>query len=110
MSSSYYPPYVIEVTPELTQPTTTGGSRELPAMRLGSPQDQVPEEVTSRMAAPSEKAALGLTTGDVVRSVEIRLLRGRFHLECHSLELFVLSVAVLPVGLPWRLCLVRPVV
>ncbi|MCX5014938.1 pentapeptide repeat-containing protein [Streptomyces sp. NBC_00555] len=37
-------------------------------------------------------------------------LRGRFHLGCHFLGRFVLPVAVLPVGLQWRLCLVRPVV
>lgn len=72
VSSSYYPPYVIEVTPELTQTASTGGSRELAAMRLGSPQDQVLEEVTSRLATASEKAALGLTAGDVVATQVVR--------------------------------------
>ncbi|MFD3834180.1 GntR family transcriptional regulator [Streptomyces sp. NPDC058621] len=72
MSSSYYPTYVIEVTPELTQPASTGGSRELAAARLGSPQDQVLEEVTSRMATEAEKQALGLTAGDVVVTQVVR--------------------------------------
>lgn len=66
LSSSYYPAYVIAVTPELTQPVSTGASRELAAERLGSPQDRVLEEVTSRFALESEKAALGLTAGDVI--------------------------------------------
>ncbi|MFI6006902.1 GntR family transcriptional regulator [Streptomyces sp. NPDC051366] len=72
VSSSYYPAYVIESTPELTQLTSTGGSRELAAARLGSPQDQVLEEVTSRMATEAEKSALGLTAGDVVVTQVVR--------------------------------------
>lgn len=67
LSSSYYPTNVIDATPELTQPTSTGGSRELAAERLGADQDRVLEEVTSRLASDDEKAALNLTgSGPVV--------------------------------------------
>ncbi|GGZ29955.1 GntR family transcriptional regulator [Streptomyces nitrosporeus] len=72
ISSSYYPSYVIAVTPELAEPVSTGGSRELAAERLGVAQDHVLEEVTSRMATESEKAALGLTAGDVVVTQVVR--------------------------------------
>ncbi|MEU6175834.1 GntR family transcriptional regulator [Streptantibioticus parmotrematis] len=72
LSSSYYPPYVIAVTPELTEPVSTGGSRELAASRLGVAQDRVLEEVTSRLATSSEKELLGLTAGDVVVSQVVR--------------------------------------
>lgn len=65
LSTSYYPAYVIAVTPELTQPTSTGGSRELAAERLGVEQEEVLEEVTSRHATDQEKAALGLTGENV---------------------------------------------
>lgn len=72
LSSSYYPAYVIGVTPELTEPVSTGGSRELAAERLGVAQDQVLEEVTSRFALESEKVALGLTAGDVIVTQVVR--------------------------------------
>jgi DNA-binding GntR family transcriptional regulator len=72
VSSSYYPAYVIAVTPELAEPVSTGGSRELAAERLGVAQDHVLEEVTSRLATESEKAALGLTAGDVVVTQVVR--------------------------------------
>jgi GntR family transcriptional regulator len=72
LSSSYYPAYVIAVTPELTEPVSTGGSRELAAERLGVAQEQVLEEVTSRLATESEKTTLGLTAGDVVVTQVIR--------------------------------------
>lgn len=72
LSSSYYPAYVIAVTPELTEPVSTGGSRELAAERLGAAQRQVLEEVTSRLATESEKTALGLTAGDVVVTQIVR--------------------------------------
>jgi DNA-binding GntR family transcriptional regulator len=72
LSSSYYPAYVIAVTPELTQRVSTGGSRELAAERLGAAQDLVLEEVTSRFALESEKAALGLTAGDVIVTQVVR--------------------------------------
>lgn len=72
ISSSYYPAYVIAVTPELAEPVSTGGSRELAAERLGVPQDHVLEEVTSRLATEPEKAALGLTAGDVVVTQVVR--------------------------------------
>ncbi|MGW1980791.1 GntR family transcriptional regulator [Streptomyces sp. NPDC001889] len=72
VSSSYYPAYVIAVTPELTQSVSTGGSRELAADRLGATQDQVLEEVTSRLATESEKASLGLSTGEVVVTQVVR--------------------------------------
>jgi DNA-binding GntR family transcriptional regulator len=71
LSSSYYPAYVIEATPELAEPVSTGGSRELAAERLGADQDRVLEEVTSRHATEDEKAALGLT-GQVVVSQVLR--------------------------------------
>lgn len=69
LSSSYYPAYVIEVTPELTQPISTGASRELAAQRLGVAQEQVLEEVTSRMATEQEKTELKLTGPVVVTQV-----------------------------------------
>lgn len=66
LSSSYYPAYVIAATPELAQPVSTGGSRELAAERLGAAQKHVLEEVTSRFATEAEKAALGLTAEGVI--------------------------------------------
>lgn len=72
MSSSYYPAYVVAVTPELTQPVSTGGSRELAAERLGVAQDHVLEEVTSRLATEPEKTALGLTAGDIIVTQIVR--------------------------------------
>ena len=72
ISSSYYPAYVIAVTPELTQPVSTGASRELAAERLGVAQDRVLEEVTSRLATEPEKSALGLTAGDVIVTQVVR--------------------------------------
>ncbi|MFI9333037.1 GntR family transcriptional regulator [Kitasatospora sp. NPDC052868] len=69
VSSSFYPPHVIEVTPELTEPVSTGGSRELAAERLGVPQSSVLEEVTSRLATEPEKDLLGLTGSTVVTQV-----------------------------------------
>ncbi|MFE3206403.1 GntR family transcriptional regulator [Embleya sp. NPDC059237] len=69
VSSSYYAGYVIDAVPELAQPVSTGGSRELAAERLGSPQTQVLEEVTSRLATDSEREALGLTGSVVVTQV-----------------------------------------
>ncbi|MER7063841.1 GntR family transcriptional regulator [Streptomyces albidoflavus] len=71
LSSSYYPAYVIEATPELTEPVSTGASRELAAERLGVAQDHVLEEVTSRLATEAEKEALGLTTKDVVPVTQV---------------------------------------
>jgi GntR family transcriptional regulator len=72
VSSSYYPAYVIAVTPELTEPVSTGASRELAAERLGVAQDRVLEEVTSRLATETEKSALGLTAGDVIVTQVVR--------------------------------------
>ncbi|MFE0654459.1 GntR family transcriptional regulator [Streptomyces sp. NPDC059534] len=72
ISSSYYPAYVIAVTPELTEPVSTGGSRELAAERLGVAQERVLEEVTSRLATETEKTALGLTAGDVIVTQVVR--------------------------------------
>lgn len=71
-SSSYYPAYVIQVTPELAEPVSTGRSRELAAERLGVAQDHVLEEVTSRFARDQEKVALGLTAGDVIVTQVVR--------------------------------------
>lgn len=72
LSSSYYPAYVVAVTPELSEPVSTGGSRELAAERLGAAQEHVLEEVTSRLATEAEKSALGLTAGDVVVTQVVR--------------------------------------
>ncbi|MET9810835.1 GntR family transcriptional regulator [Streptomyces halstedii] len=72
LSSSYYPAYVIAVTPELQQPVSTGASRELAAERLGVPQDRVLEEVTSRQATGAEKEVLGLTASEVVVTQVVR--------------------------------------
>lgn len=69
LSSSYYAAFVIEVTPELTEPVSTGASRELAAERLGTPQERVLEEVTSRLATEPEKEALGLTGSVIVTQV-----------------------------------------
>ncbi|MFB7453990.1 GntR family transcriptional regulator [Streptomyces sp. NPDC056194] len=63
MSTSYYPAYVMAVTPELAEPVSTGASRELAAERLGVAQDHVLYEFTSRHATEAEKEALGLTAG-----------------------------------------------
>ncbi|TSB32383.1 GntR family transcriptional regulator [Streptomyces benahoarensis] len=72
LSSSFYPAYVIAVTPELAEPVSTGGSRELAAERLGIAQDRVLEEVTSRHATEAEKRALGLTAGEVIVTQVVR--------------------------------------
>ncbi|MEU6016999.1 GntR family transcriptional regulator [Streptomyces sp. NPDC047515] len=72
LSSSYYPAYVIAVTPELQEPVSTGASRELAASRLGVAQDQVLEEVTSRLATTTEKETLGLTAAEVVVTQVVR--------------------------------------
>ncbi|MGV9891708.1 GntR family transcriptional regulator [Streptomyces sp. NPDC003395] len=72
LSSSYYPAYVMAVTPELAQPVSTGASRELAASRLGLAQDQVLEEVTSRLATATEKEALGLTASHVIVTQVVR--------------------------------------
>lgn len=69
LSSSYYAAFVIEATPELTEPVSTGASRELAAERLGTPQERVLEEVTSRLATEPEKEALGLTGSVIVTQV-----------------------------------------
>jgi GntR family transcriptional regulator len=72
MTTSYYAPFVIDVTPELTEPVSTGGSRELAAERLGVPQDQLLEEITSRLATEEERQALGLIDGDIVVTQVLR--------------------------------------
>lgn len=69
LSSSYYPAYVVEATPELAELVSTGGSRELAAERLGVPQGRVLEEVTSRLATDPERDALGLTGAVIVTQV-----------------------------------------
>ena len=69
LSSSYYAAFVIEATPELTEPVSTGASRELAAERLGVAQEQVLEEVTSRLATEPEREALGLTGSVIVTQV-----------------------------------------
>lgn len=69
MSTSYYPAYVVEATPELTETASTGGSRELAAERLGVAQGHALEEVTSRMATDEEKAAFGYTGSVIVTQV-----------------------------------------
>ncbi|MFE3124021.1 GntR family transcriptional regulator [Streptomyces hydrogenans] len=72
VSSSFYPAYVMAVTPELAEPVSTGGSRELAAERLGVAQDRVLEEITSRLATEAEKVALGLTADPVVVTQVVR--------------------------------------
>lgn len=72
LSSSYYPAFVVAVTPELAEPVSTGASRELAASRLGLAQDQVLEEVTSRLATQTEKDALGLTASHVIVTQVVR--------------------------------------
>jgi DNA-binding GntR family transcriptional regulator len=72
MSSSYYPLPVIEATPELREMTSTGGSRELAAERMGAEQDRVLEEVTSRLATEAEKQVLGLTGPETVVTQVLR--------------------------------------
>ncbi|MFD6149458.1 GntR family transcriptional regulator [Streptomyces sp. NPDC060243] len=72
LSSSYYPAYVVAVTPELQERVSTGASRELAASRLGVAQDEVVEEVTSRLASEAEKTVLGLTASDVVVTQVVR--------------------------------------
>lgn len=72
LSTSYYPNFVIAATPELTEPVSTGASRELASARLGVAQDRVLEEVTSRLASETEKSALGLTAGDIVVTQVVR--------------------------------------
>jgi DNA-binding GntR family transcriptional regulator len=69
LSSSYYAAFVVAATPELAQLVSTGGSRELAAERLGTTQDRVLEEVTSRLATEPEKEALGLTGSTIVTQV-----------------------------------------
>jgi DNA-binding GntR family transcriptional regulator len=69
LSSSYYAAFVVDVTPELSEPVSTGSSRELAAERLGVSQDRVLEEVTSRLATEPEKEALGLTGAVIVTQV-----------------------------------------
>ena len=72
LSVSYYPAFAVAATPELTQPVSTGGSRELAAQRLGVAQDCVLEEVTSRLATDPEKEALGLSARDVIVTQVVR--------------------------------------
>lgn len=69
VSSSYYPAYVIEVTPELTEPVSTGASRELAAQRLGATQEYSLEEVTSRLATDQERTELKVPKLAVVTQV-----------------------------------------
>lgn len=69
MSSSFYEKCVVDATPELMEPVSTGGSKELAAQRLGSPLERALEEVTSRVATEQERDVLGLTEGAVVTQV-----------------------------------------
>lgn len=75
LSSSFYPSYVVAVTPELGEPVSTGASRELAAQRLGVPQAHLLEEVTSRIATAAEKTALGLTIDPAPVTQVIRTVR-----------------------------------
>ncbi|MDH6224281.1 UTRA domain-containing protein [Streptomyces sp. MJP52] len=69
LSTSYYASFVVEVTPELTEAVSTGGSRELAAERLEAKQGRVEEEVTYRPATEPEWEALGLDPGEGVAEV-----------------------------------------
>lgn len=60
ISTSYYPQYVINAAPELLEPVTTGGSRELAADRLGQTQDVLEEEFLSRPVTNDEAGELGV--------------------------------------------------
>lgn len=71
LSSSYYPAYVVAAAPELAEPVSTGGSRELASERLKVAQGRVLEEVTSRFATELESTALGLT-GSVIVTQTLR--------------------------------------
>ncbi|WP_263053841.1 GntR family transcriptional regulator [Streptomyces avicenniae] len=71
-SSSFYTADVVAAVPELAEPVSTGRSRELAAERLGSPQDRVVEEVTSRLATDPEKDALGLRGPGVIVTQVVR--------------------------------------
>lgn len=58
---SYYPPEVVEATPELARPESLpGGSRELAAERMGSRQKYCNNIVTSRLASDRERELLKL--------------------------------------------------
>lgn len=58
---SYYPPEVVEATPELAQPESIpGGSRELACERMGSRQKHVNNIITSRLATDRERELLAL--------------------------------------------------
>ncbi|MFE0472472.1 GntR family transcriptional regulator [Streptomyces sp. NPDC058947] len=58
---SYYPPEVVEVTPELAQPESIPGeSRELASERMGSRQKYCNKVVTSRLATDRERELLRL--------------------------------------------------
>lgn len=58
---SYYPPEVVEVTPELTRPESIpGGSRELATERMGSRQKHCNNIITSRLATDRERELLEL--------------------------------------------------
>jgi len=72
LSSSYYLPFVVQATPELSELVSTGASRELASERLGVPQDSVLEEVSSRFATETEKDLLGLTGSPVTVTQVIR--------------------------------------
>ncbi|MFE2015645.1 GntR family transcriptional regulator [Streptomyces sp. NPDC059491] len=75
LSSSFYPAYVMAVTPELAEPVSTGASRELAAERLGVAQAHLLEEITSRIATEAEKSALGLTIDPAPVTQVIRTVR-----------------------------------
>lgn len=68
-SASFYEKYVVDATPELMGPVSTGGSKELAAKRLGSPLERSLEEVTSRVATEQERDVLGLAEGAIVTQV-----------------------------------------
>jgi GntR family transcriptional regulator len=69
LSTSYYAPFVVEATPELARPVSTGGSRELAAERLGAEQSRSDEEVSYRPATEAERTALGLSAAEGVAEV-----------------------------------------
>lgn len=58
---SYYPPEVMEVTPELREPVSMpSGSRELAAKRMGSRQNSLIRRTTARLATEREREVLKL--------------------------------------------------
>lgn len=66
LSTSYYSQRVIDAVPELTQPVSTGGSRELASDRLGASQAHVLEEIWAESANVEDSVYLGVPRGSPI--------------------------------------------